>query len=227
VGGSRWRGAARGGRVALARGAVGRRVALACDAGWRAAPWRASRVGAGRRGWAESRWGEVAVRGGGTLPRPGRIDQSSQTRSPAGAESSGAAMGRRAMNRRRTHLWPGGHHPCALPAVTTMIERATVRVHDGGGGRRSRCRAVSLTQRDELQGRIHGPAHQLSERALVLAAIGHRREHVFARLWGGSDGKGPKVREPDRPICGSHGVEPNRGSPAASDLAAGFSRPIR
>lgn len=141
------------------------------------------------------------------------------------ARGSGVTRARRAMNRRCAHLWPGRHHPCALPARTTMIERATVRVHDGGGGRRSRGRAVSLTQRDELQGRIHGPAHQLSERALVLAAFGHRREHVFARLWVRSDGKAPKEREHHRANCGFHGVEPNTGSPSATDLADGAQSP--
>src|SRR4051794_26250828 len=91
------------------------------------------------------------------------------------------------MNRRRADLVPGRDHPWSAPAAT-MIEASAVRVHDGGGARRGRCREVGLTQRDELQGRIHGPAHQLSERALVLATVDHRREHVFARLWVGSDG---------------------------------------
>ena len=66
-------------------------------------------------------------------PRPSRIDQSSQTRSPAGA-GSGAGLRRRAMNRRRTHLGPRRVIP-ARRGLTTMIERPTVRVHDGGGGR--------------------------------------------------------------------------------------------
>jgi hypothetical protein len=100
-----------------------------------------------------------------------------------------------------------------------MIERSAVRVHDGGGGRFAVGERAGLTQRDELQGRIHSPAHQRSERALVLAAFGHRREHVFARLWIRSDGKKPKVRDPDPGICGFGGVEPNRGSQAAIDLA--------
>jgi hypothetical protein len=42
---------------------------------------------------------------------------------------------------------------------------------------------------------------------------------VFARLWIPSDGKQPKYRERHPGNCGSHGVEPNTGSPTASDLA--------
>ena len=135
------------------------------------------------------------------------------------ARGSGAGLRRRAMNRRRTHLGPRLRHPCAATGFTTMIERSAVRVHDGGGGRFAVGERAGLTQRDELQGRIHSPAHQRSERALVLAAFGHRREHVFARLWIRSDGKKPKVRDPDPGICGFRGVEPNRGSQAATDLA--------
>src|SRR4051794_34337121 len=122
------------------------------------------------------------------------------------------------MNRREAHLWPGPHHPWAAPA-TTMIEGAAVRVCGGGGGRRGLCRQVGLAQRHELQGRIHGPAHQLSERALVLAAIGHRREHVFARLRSRSDGKSRSERDPDRRSNGFHGTEPNPARAAATDLA--------
>src|SRR3954470_16400838 len=87
-----------------------------------------------------------------------------------------------------------------------MTERSAVRVPGGGGGRRRGLRRRGgLTQRDELQGRIHGPAHQLSERALVLATFGHRREHVFATLRFPSDGKlggsgilGPEIWIPRR-----------------------------
>src|SRR5215212_8617906 len=112
------------------------------------------------------------------------------------------------MYRRRAHLRPGRDHPWAGPAAT-MIETSAVRVRVGGGGRRGWCREVGLTQRDELQGRVHGPAHQLSERALVLATVDHRREHVFARLWGWSDGKGRRVRRLRAQFPGSHGAEPN------------------
>ena len=106
----------------------------------------------------------------------------------------------------------------AAPAAT-MIELSAVRVCVGGGGRRGGCREVCLAQRDELQGRIHGPAHQLSERALVLATVDHRREHVFARLGGWSDGKGRRERDPQDAISGSHGVEPKGACRAAIDLA--------
>jgi len=128
---------------------------------------------------------------------------------------------RRAMNRRRADLWPGRHHPLALPALATMIKRAPMRVHDGGGGRRGLRRTVSLTQRDELQGRVHGPAHQLAKRAFVRAAFGHRREHVFARLRIRSDGKKPNVRGGHPGNCGFGSLEPNRGSRAATEIAAG------
>ena len=80
-----------------------------------------------------------------------------------------------------------------------MIELPAVRVSGGGGGRPA-CDApprCCLTQRYELQGRIHGPAHQRSERALVLSAVGHRREHVFVRLRSGSDGKVRSDRDPE------------------------------
>ena len=77
-----------------------------------------------------------------------------------------------------------------------MIELPAVRVYGGGGGRRRMpLRRMGLTQRYELQGRIHGPAHQRSKRALVLSAIGHRREHVFVRLRSASDGKRRNDRE--------------------------------
>src|SRR3954467_7592477 len=100
-----------------------------------------------------------------------------------------------------------------------MIELSAVRVLGGGGGRRGPCRQVCLTQRDELQGRIHGPAHQLSERALVLATVGHRREHVFVRLWVGSDGNKRREWGPQAQFPGSRGAEPNRPAAAATDLA--------
>ena len=102
------------------------------------------------------------------------------------------------MNRRGADLGARRDHPCAAPA-TTMIELPAVRVSGGGGGRgrAKRPRRGCLTQRYELQGRIHGPAHQRSERALVLSAVGHRREHVFVRLRSGSDGKQRNVRDPE------------------------------
>ena len=150
-------------------------------------------------------------------------DQIAGGRGDSGAALALRAMNRgaarRAMNRRDADLWPGRHHPCALPGCTTMIERAAMRVHDGGGGRHGLCRRVGLTQRDELQGRIHGPAHQLAKRAFVRAAFGHRREHVFARLRIRSDGKTPNVRGGHPGKCGFRAVEPNRGSHAASELA--------
>src|SRR3954467_12396653 len=101
-----------------------------------------------------------------------------------------------------------------------MIELSAVRVLGGGGGRRGACRQVGLTQRDELQGRIHGPAHQLSERALVLATVDHRREHVFARLRSASDGMSREMWGREAGICGFGGAEPKAPARAARDLAA-------
>src|SRR4051794_16505487 len=80
---------------------------------------------------------------------------------------------------------------------------SAMRVPGRGGERGTR---GCLSQRDELQGRIHGPAHQLAERALVRATVGHQGEHVFVRLWGGSDGKGRN----ERGHSGSRAAEPNR-----------------
>src|SRR3954451_12654571 len=123
------------------------------------------------------------------------------------------------MNRCGADLGPGRDHPWAAPAAT-MTERSAMRVPDGGGGRRcGRHRREGLTQRDELQGRIHGPAHQLSERALVLATGGHRREHVFSGLRSRSDGKTRSERDPHGPIRGSRGAEPKAPRRGATDLA--------
>ncbi len=91
-----------------------------------------------------------------------------------------------------------------------MIELPAVRVCGGGGGRRRVLRRrMGLTQRYELQGRIHGPAHQRSKRALVLSAVGHRREHVFVRLRSWSDGKLRKDRDPPTRESGFRGLAPN------------------
>ena len=102
-----------------------------------------------------------------------------------------------------------------------MIELPAVRVSGGGGGRgrAMRRRGGCLTQRYELQGRVHGPAHQRSKRALVLSAVGHRREHVFVRLRSGSDGKQRNVRDPEGPNCGSRGAKPNHPDRPATVLA--------
>ena len=244
------RGGARRARRAMARRRGG--GAAAADAtGPARAMWRRGEGGSGARHDEAERSRDVAageaarrVAGrcgpGGGAPdcAPPGSSGCVPLRGPAGsispprpdrrrARGSGAGLRRRAMNRRRTHLGPRLHHPCAAPAFTTMIERPAVRVHDGGGGRFAVGERAGLTQRDELQGRIHGPAHQLSERALVLAAFGHRREHVFARLWIRSDGKKPKVRDPDPGICGFRGVEPNRGSHAATRSCTGVITPGR
>src|SRR3954471_6113493 len=80
---------------------------------------------------------------------------------------------------------------------------SAMRVSGRGGGRGTR---GGLTQRDELQGRIHGPAHQLAERALVRATVGHQGEHVFARLCGRPDGKARN----ERGRRGSRAAERNR-----------------
>ena len=95
-----------------------------------------------------------------------------------------------------------------------------MRVFGGGGGRGpGLCLRGCLTQRDELQGRVRGPAHQLAKRALVLATFDHRREHVFVRLRVGSDGIARNVRDRGRPLSGSHGAEPNPPRGGATDLA--------
>src|SRR5262245_4605532 len=128
------------------------------------------------------------------------------------------------MNRRGADLGPGRDHPWAAPA-TTMIEVPAVRVPGGGGGRRRAMRRRGgLTQRYELQGRVHGPAHQRPERALVLAAVGHRREHVFVRLRLGSDGNEPNVRDPEGGISGFHGPKPKARRGAATVLAGAWNR---
>jgi hypothetical protein len=108
---------------------------------------------------------------------------------------------RRAMYRRGADLGPGGDHPWAAPGAMTGNTSA-VRVCGRGGGRGTR---GCLTQRDELQGRIHGPAHQLAERALGRATVGHRGEHVFGKLRRAPDGNLRK----ERGRGGSRGVEPN------------------
>src|SRR3954471_1886274 len=101
-----------------------------------------------------------------------------------------------------------------------MIELPTVRVYGGGGGRRNvPLRRMGLAQRYELQGRVHGPAHQRSKRALVLSAVDHRREHVFVRLRSGSDGKIRKVRDPLEAESGFRGLAPNPRHGPATDLA--------
>ena len=172
-------------------------------------------AGAARRGWLT----KFAV-GGEERHTPSRAPQKAlEPRNPAAARESvkpfrgpagsirppsadrrrarGSGSAGRAMNRRGADLGPRRDHPCAAPAAT-MIERPTVRVCGGGGGRqRAMRRRGCLTQRYELQGRIHGPAHQRSERALVLSGVGHRREHVFVRLRSGSDGKLRNDRDPE------------------------------
>ena len=139
----------------------------------------------------------------GEVPSAARPDRSVLPELTAGGRGGSGAAPCRAMNRRGAHLRPGRDHPWTAPAAT-MIERSTMRVPGGGGGRgRGRCLRGCLTQRDELQGRIHGPAHQLAKRALVLATFDHRREHVFVRLRVGSDGKlreRPGSRGPDSRI---------------------------
>jgi hypothetical protein len=44
---------------------------------------------------------------------------------------------------------------------------------------------------------------------------------VFVRLRVGPDGKVPNVRDPDRPLSGSHGAEPKATCAAETDLADG------
>jgi hypothetical protein len=101
-----------------------------------------------------------------------------------------------------------------------MIELPAVRVCGGGGGRRRVLhRRMGLAQRYELQGRIHGPAHQRSKRALVLSAVDHRREHVFVRLRSRSDGKVRKDRDLSGAESGFRGLAPNPRRAAATDLA--------
>src|SRR4051812_27723621 len=134
------------------------------------------------------------------------------------------------MNRRGADLGTRRDHPCTAP-LATMIELPAVRVSGGGGGRgrAMRPRRGCLAQRYELQGRVHGPAHQRPERALVLAVVGHRREHVFVRLRLGSDGRQRRVRDLEGAISESRGAKPNGPERAASDLAqaakAGRARP--
>jgi hypothetical protein len=101
-----------------------------------------------------------------------------------------------------------------------MIELPAVRVCGGGGGRLDvLLRRMGLAQRYELQGRVHGPAHQRSKRALVLSAVGHRREHVFVRLRLWSDGKFRKDRDPSDADSGFRGLAPNSRRARATDLA--------
>ncbi len=157
----------------------------------------------------------------GEDPSAARPDRSVLPELTAGGRGGSGAAPCRAMNRRGAHLRPGRDHPWTGPAAT-MIERSTMRVSGGGGVRgRGRCLRGCLTQRGELQGRVHGPAHQLAKRALVLATFDHRREHVFVRLRAGSDGKGPNVRDPERPVRGSDGAEPKPTCAPESDLAEG------
>src|ERR1700750_3495122 len=92
---------------------------------------------------------------------------------------------RRAMYRRRADLSTGRDHPWATAPWAMTGEVSAMRVPGRGGGRGLR---GCLTQRDELQGRIHGPAHQLAERALSRATVGHQGEHVFVKLREPSDG---------------------------------------
>src|SRR4051812_39036564 len=84
----------------------------------------------------------------------------------------------------RLRLGPWRDHPWATPAAVMTETLSTMRVLGRGGGRlrRRTCGRGCLAQRDELQGRIHGPAHQRPQRALVLATVGHRGEHVFGKL---------------------------------------------
>src|SRR5438034_4081409 len=90
-------------------------------------------------------------------------------------------------------LGPGRDRPWAAPALAMTGNVSAMRVNGRGGGRGTR---GGLTQRDELQGRIHGPAHQLAERALLRATAGHQGEHVFATLRGGPDGNVRGERPP-------------------------------
>src|SRR4051812_48401612 len=131
------------------------------------------------------------------------------------------------MDRRGTDLGPWRDHPWATPAAVMTETLSTMRVLGRGGGRlrRRTCGRGCLAQRDELQGRIHGPAHQRPQRALVLATVGHRGEHVFVNLRGGSDGNLRTKRDPGGRFRGSHGAARNRPPRAATDLARALRTP--
>ena len=73
------------------------------------------------------------------------------------------------------------------------IETSAVRVlgrGGGGPGQRGCLGRVCLTQRGELERRIHGAPHQLAKRAFGLSTDDRRGEHVFVKLRRRSDGRG-------------------------------------
>src|SRR3954454_12196550 len=113
------------------------------------------------------------------------------------------------MNRRDAGLcaW---RHPSWAAGTRDATDRPAVRVLGRGGGgngpkgggpagrnglRGESSRRRCLTQRRELERRVDGVTHQRPERALVLAAAGQQGEHVFGKLWRGSDG----IALPSRP----------------------------
>ncbi len=207
-----------GGRACVAAGRtrVWRRGGLACV-------WRARRVDVRRPVRHATRTDGVASRRAVGLkrsPRPGR------TISPPRADRRRAresGLPRRAMNRRGADLGPRRDRPWTAPwAVMTELPAVRVLARGGGRGRRG-----CLTQGDELQGRIHGPAHQRSERALLRSAVGHRGEHVFGNLRRASDGNTRKVRDPEAGKRGSHAPERNPRGQSAIDLAGPRAAPAR
>jgi hypothetical protein len=121
-------------------------------------------------------------------PRPDRIARPPRP-GAGGWGVSGPA--RRAMNRRGADLCARTDRPWAARA-RVMTQASAVRVLGRGGGdvtgRGSAIRQRCLTQGCELDGRSCGLAHQLAERACLLATCGHRGEHVFVKLRPSSDG---------------------------------------
>jgi hypothetical protein len=179
--------------------------------GARAAWWRPEGDGVRCGAWS-------GRRGPAGLISPPRADR---------RRARGSGLSCRAMDRRGTDLGPRRDHPWATPAAVMTDSGSAMRVLGRGGGRRWH-RALGrgcLAQRDELQGRIHGPAHQLAKRALVLATVGHRGEHVFVNLRRRSDGNLRSERDPDRQGAGSLGAARNHRPGAATDLAPPPRRP--
>jgi hypothetical protein len=186
-------------------GRVGRRRSLHRGAARRGGS--SSLTSAGRSSGGAALHGSwAAVVSGGPrawspLRAPAGVISTSQRADRRRARGSGSAG--RAMYRRGADLGPGRHRPWTAPAAEMTGNVSAMRVPGRGGGRGTR---GCLTQRDELQGRIHGPAHQLAERALLRATAGHQGEHVFANLRRRSDGKARN----ERLRRGSRGPEPNR-----------------